>query len=775
MPKLWRSLLGRAAGTETRYRVGEDYLSDFSGISLPAFANYYGGSSGRDRDRESIENSFSAYVNGIYKADGIVFACMTARQLVFSEARFQFRQIRNGRPGDLFGTAALRQLENPWPNGTTGELLSRMIQDVDTAGNAYVVREDNRLRRRRPDWVQIILSAPPEEAVQSDVLGYAYWPGGIGRGKPKIYLLHEMCHWSPIPDPDAEYRGMSALTPVVREVAADMAATGHKLSFFNNGASLGPIFTLKETVTEEQFKAFVTASNAAIQGSDNAYKPLYMGGGADVTLGTASMQQIDYRAIVGAGETRIAAALRVHPVIVGLSEGMQGSSLNAGNYAAAKRNFVDGTIRPLWRSVAAALASIVAVPAGAELWFDARDIAYLREDAKDAADIQQIKASTINSFVTNGFTPESAVAAVDADDRTLLQHSGLVSVQLLPPGTGAGGAPAASDSPPSAARSREHRKFHPDQLRDPGGEGGGRWVRNPAAGAKDALKLADKIDLAPGETLVGSGKVDADQGGARVALTMLDGKPSWRVGFGGEGFGQRNRDEGIPAWEGNRPREPLPKADRERLAAERDDLALEYDGATPGRQDEIDARLDDIREQLAIEADEGGTARLDEYSMDRLASVIGPAVAEGTEQLNTELAAWDELQDAEAQQKRLRYMSRKWTAAEEAEWDSLPARIDKLRQVARIEPDGRVQSAITFAEGIVPGSEWGDVHYRVELDDPSVGVQVLVGVQPKDAPDNWGDSRDWEGAFTPAEWKKFMRQVEAMRAAAAAATDKTGG
>src|SRR4051812_1427745 len=196
MPKLWRSLLGRAnaAGTEARYRVGDDYLSDFSGISLPAFANYYGGSNGRDRDRETIENSFTGYVNGIFKSDGIVFACMVARQLVFSEARFQFRRIRNGRPGDLFGTPALRQLENPWPNGTTGELLSRMIQDVDASGNAYVVREANRLRRRRPDWVQIILSAPPEEANESDVVGYAYWPGGIGRGRPKLYLLEEMCH-----------------------------------------------------------------------------------------------------------------------------------------------------------------------------------------------------------------------------------------------------------------------------------------------------------------------------------------------------------------------------------------------------------------------------------------------------------------------------------------------------------------------------------------------------------------------------------------------------
>jgi hypothetical protein len=48
---------------------------------------------------ESIENSYLGYVQGAYKRNGIIFACMAARQLLFSEARFQFRQVRGGRPG----------------------------------------------------------------------------------------------------------------------------------------------------------------------------------------------------------------------------------------------------------------------------------------------------------------------------------------------------------------------------------------------------------------------------------------------------------------------------------------------------------------------------------------------------------------------------------------------------------------------------------------------------------------------------------------------------
>jgi hypothetical protein len=57
---------------------------------------------------KEMSKSFAGYVQGIYKSNGVVFACMATRMLLFSEARFQFRQMRNGRPGDLFGTRRLR-------------------------------------------------------------------------------------------------------------------------------------------------------------------------------------------------------------------------------------------------------------------------------------------------------------------------------------------------------------------------------------------------------------------------------------------------------------------------------------------------------------------------------------------------------------------------------------------------------------------------------------------------------------------------------------------
>jgi hypothetical protein len=67
-----------------------------------------------------------------------------------------------------------------------------------------------------------------------------------------------------------------------------------------------------------------------------------------------------------------------------------------------------------------------------------------------------LKAATLRNLVDAGFTADSAVTAVETGDFTSLEHSGLFSVQLQPPGandTTTGTAPAPEggndDEPPN--------------------------------------------------------------------------------------------------------------------------------------------------------------------------------------------------------------------------------------------------------------------------------------------------------------------------------------
>lgn len=433
---LLQSLLRRTASIR-RYDGGGfggvdplDFSWSFGGNSYVGMA----GQSGQNTER--IESNFVGMVEGAYKRNGIIFSCMRARLSVFSEGRFQYQRLRNGRPGDMFGDQSLKPLEQPWPNGTTGDLLTRMLQDADLAGNAFwTVRKDN-LRRMRPDWVAIVMGSHDDPDVRPDdldaeLLGYGYFPGGyMSQREPHFLLPDEVAHFAPTPDPVAHYRGMSWITPIIRELQADTAATAHKLAFFENGATLQTIVTFKD-MKQEVFEAFQRKMDLAHKGTQNAYRTLYLGGGADATVVGADLKQLDFKVTQGAGETRIAAAAGVHPVIVGLSEGLQGSSLNAGNFGQARRQFSEGTLSTLWRNAAASLATLVPPPAGAQLVVDKRDIPFLREDAKDAVEIQSTMASTIVSLATGGFTRDSAIAAVVAQDMTLLVlDPDWVSVQL---------------------------------------------------------------------------------------------------------------------------------------------------------------------------------------------------------------------------------------------------------------------------------------------------------------------------------------------------------
>lgn len=414
--------------------------------------------------RETIDADFISICQKAYKQSGPVFTCIMARGLTFSEARFQFQELKGGRPGLLFGSQDLLLLENPWTNATTGELLWRMEQMASLAGNFYAtvitVGGKKMIRVLRPDWVTIITGVrnDPEASpydLQAEVLGYIYAPTGQGAYMPHPQFLTPdvVIHYSPIPDPEAQWRGMSWVTPLIDEIQGDRWAQKHKTKFFENGTISNIVVTYDGTRDPEKIKQFKKLFDESYAGGDNAYKVIHMGGGADIKALGANMQQLDFKGLSGSAETRIAAAAGVGSIIARFSEGMAGSSLNSGNYNSAKRQFADMTLRPLWRMAAASLAkpTVVVVPGGSRLWYDDRDIPFLHEDAKDAAEIQQVKATTMKALIDTGYDPDSVVDAVMADDllRLKTHHSGLYSVQLQPLGA-AQPAPVTAVAPPAA-------------------------------------------------------------------------------------------------------------------------------------------------------------------------------------------------------------------------------------------------------------------------------------------------------------------------------------
>lgn len=396
---------------------------------------------------EDIEPNLVTLAQAVMKRSGVVTACLTTRAFVFAEARLAWQALRGGRPDRLFSTPELALFEQPRPRWSTRDLLVRMMLDADLAGTALVARRPGRrLARLRPDWCSFVLASqddpePDPNSIDADLLGVLYEPPGR---RPEVVLAEDLGVFAPTPDPVGWWRGTSWLTSILRELQADTASTEHRLAFFRNGATPNLVISFDTSMKMEQIQRFKDLLEAEHRSAANAYKTLYLAGATATPVGS-DFKAMDLRSISGLSETRIAAAAGVHPVILGLSEGMQGSSLNAGNYGQVRRRFADMTMAPLWSALASSLAPLVTAPAGARLWYDVRDVPALREDRADVAKIQREQSTAIGTLVREGFDAESVVAAIEAEDMSLLRHTGRVSVQLhptdgsdTPPGDGGG-------------------------------------------------------------------------------------------------------------------------------------------------------------------------------------------------------------------------------------------------------------------------------------------------------------------------------------------------
>lgn len=425
------ALRGGSQGSVERSGLA-DYIAGLSQFAFSGTTYGVGFTWSGASTTESISPSIASYAAAL-AACPPAFAAQLVRGELMSQIELAWQGVRGTERAGKLSDAPLGVLANVSRTGLLEQL--EWHAGVGGTGFIYLNRETGQLKALRPDWVTIVIGSdqsPAEAAyaLDGEVVGYVYRPGGTGR---RITLLpSDVARWIPIPDPLSPWRGMSWLTPVLREMQGDYLATEHKLKFFENAGTPNMVFSLDPSVTPDELRAFKAATDDATSGVSNAYKNLYLGGGADVTVVGADMHQLEFGATLAAGENRIAVASRVPAAILGVKEGLQGSTLNAGNFSVARRTLADTWLYSQLKTVCAALESLVTAPAGHRLWYDS-NIPFLREDAKDAAEINARSAQAIRSLADGGFDPDSVVRAVTANDMSLLVHTGRLSVQLQKP------------------------------------------------------------------------------------------------------------------------------------------------------------------------------------------------------------------------------------------------------------------------------------------------------------------------------------------------------
>jgi phage portal protein BeeE len=376
-------------------------------------------------DREAILPQLSKWAQQAYGTSSIVFAAILVRMSLFSEARFQY-QAKDDK--HLFGNTSLAKLEEPFgPGTTTGELLARMEQDASWAGNSFTwaAPGEDRLVRLRPDWTTIVSRRVdvPGGGWYRQKIGYWTEPpkGVTGEGDGAFYPAAEVVHWAPVPDPQADFRGMSWLTPVYREITGDDGMTQYKIRHLQHDASPNLLIRYPQKLHPGTIDALRERTNARYGGPENAGGTLVLDQGADLTIIGSTLSQMDFANVSAVGVERILAAANVPGVLVGL-EPLRGAGRG---YQESMQKLANLYARPQWRSACGALEQLLDVPAGNRLWFDTSDIAALQDGEMERGQAALVRAQALLALVQAGYTHESAIAAVDAMDLSQLKAGGI--------------------------------------------------------------------------------------------------------------------------------------------------------------------------------------------------------------------------------------------------------------------------------------------------------------------------------------------------------------
>jgi len=385
-------------------------------------------------DREPVMPQLAAFAQRANGSNAVVFSAILVRMALFSEITFQF-QAKDDK--HLFGNPDLAKLEEPFGPGTTTQtLLARMEQDVSLAGNAYIwdAPGDGPLVRLRPDWTTIVSEVVPVDGGgwYRRRVGYWFEPPKTSTGQqPAGFFIpaDEVAHWAPVPDPQADFRGMSWLTPVVRDIQGDDGLSVYKLKYLSNNASPNLLIKYSQKLQPGTVDSIRERMQARYAGPDNAFKTLVLDQGADATVIGNNLAQMNFDGVQSAGSERILAAANVPAVLVGL-EPLRGAGRG---YQESMQKFANIYARPQWRSACSVLGSLVTVPAGNRLWFDTADVAALQDGEMERAQTALVNGQALLALRQAGYTHDSAVTAVVSADLTKLAVDPAIAAAPLKP------------------------------------------------------------------------------------------------------------------------------------------------------------------------------------------------------------------------------------------------------------------------------------------------------------------------------------------------------
>ena len=245
---------------------------------------------------------------------------------------------------------ALELLDRPNPWQTGDELFAATLLSGIVEGNAYWIKERTNSGKVAAFYYVPHWTMAPFARNGDFLTGYIY----RANGEERFYLPSDVVHFRyGLPDPNTYGRtAIGPLRAMLREVATDNEAAAFTFTALkNHGFSGGLIAPGKEvdSMTPEQRRAFKAAITEQTTG-DNRGGWIVASDAYQFNVLGQSPDDMALDAIRGISETRVAAAIGVSPIVVGLKSGLDAGTYS--NYDQAREAAYEQCIIPLQKAFA---------------------------------------------------------------------------------------------------------------------------------------------------------------------------------------------------------------------------------------------------------------------------------------------------------------------------------------------------------------------------------------------------------------------------------------
>lgn len=323
--------------------------------------------------------SFDRLADEGYSKNAVVFACVTALALAYSEAPLQVVSEADGAIQEQHPLNAL--LRRPNPLMSWSELDTIVMSYCAIGGSCYLHKVRSSSRRPVELWPYHAGQLRPVPDPMGWVRGYEYiGPGDYdGPDLTQEDVIH--LKW-PSVDPTRPWLPLPPLVASAREVDTTGEIGRYLYALLVNDAVGRTVVTMPAGVELKpaQFRQLQQQFEQR-HGGANRGRTLFVEGGAKVDRMALNLEELAWEALARVPQSNITAAFRVPAIIAGVHVGLERATY--ANFGEARHVFTEDTIRPMWRFHADELTQSLAADFGGGIRVerDTTKVAALQEGA----------------------------------------------------------------------------------------------------------------------------------------------------------------------------------------------------------------------------------------------------------------------------------------------------------------------------------------------------------------------------------------------------------